>query len=650
LLVEPTRQRFRPDINGLRAWAIGLVVLYHFDVGPLRGGFVGVDVFFVISGYLMTDILLREGTPSLGRFYARRARRVLPPLAAMSVVLLVLGAALLSAMEFETLAVEVATSLMGVSNFLFREQSGYFDVASREKWLLHSWSLSVEMQFYLAFPLLLRLIDRGRPWRLITLISVFSLVASLAVSPVQPATAFFLLPTRAWEFLVGALVRTMPRTRVNARRLPVAEYIGLALILTSAITFSAEVSWPSGWAAIPVLGAALVLSEWNSPTALTANPFAQWLGTRSYSVYLWHWPVAVALGFVPLPAHLPTKWLGIALSLVLGALSYALVERREWHIGARLGRAAWFVGLPGMALLVAFLIVRHDGFPGRMPPGVDDAAAEARNRHAPGILCRDNIQQPGRTCTAGSGRTGVVVIGDSHAESILGAVARAAHRATAGIEAWSYPSCFTLFDAEVVPGIFRSGARCREFNEWVRARLKELPANVPVLLVSRSSAYVHGNSEPSQRGESRPAIHFGHLHGSLTPQFEREYIHAYIETVCEMAERRPVFLLRPVAEMPVDVPRAVARSLAMRIERYPMVSATEYSARNRLVLAAQDAAATKCGAIILESRDVLCPTGSCQSTLHRRPLYYDDDHLSQFGSLLLVPLLGKIFDAHAHAK
>ena len=205
---------FRPDINGLRTWAVLAVVLYHFKVPGFGGGFVGVDVFFVISGFLMTSIIVRgleRDRFSVISFYMARARRILPALLVLCAVLLALGWFLLLPPDYKMLGTHSVTAVSFWSNLRFWQEAGYFDTSSHEKWLLHTWSLSVEWQFYLVLPLLLWGMWRIKPGRaaqigLTSVVLVTSLLACIWLTPADPTQAFFGLHTRAWEMLAGGLL------------------------------------------------------------------------------------------------------------------------------------------------------------------------------------------------------------------------------------------------------------------------------------------------------------------------------------------------------------------------------------------------------------------------------------------------------------
>ena len=251
--MRPDAADFRADINGLRAIAVLAVVLFHFGVAGFSGGFVGVDVFFVISGYLMTRIILAplaEQRFSVLRFYLARARRIFPALAVLGALMLAYGWFQLSPVDYKTLTKHAGASLLFISNHTYWKESGYFDVDAHEKWLLHTWSLSVEWQFYLLYPLLIvavhRLIRRpggvaGALWA----VFLASLAWSAWLAFANPSKAFFLLPTRAWEMLAGGLIflhQNACNRLTQGRRW--IELAGLAAILAASMGFSRDSTWP----------------------------------------------------------------------------------------------------------------------------------------------------------------------------------------------------------------------------------------------------------------------------------------------------------------------------------------------------------------------------------------------------------------------
>lgn len=393
------RHTRRADIQGLRALAVILVVAFHAGL-PLSGGYVGVDVFFVISGFVITGMLSAErdqaGTISLRTFYSRRIRRILPALAVTVTVVAVLAVFLLSPMgpQQQTANTGAAASVF-VANFqLYANPAGYFDSIEVRNALLHTWSLSVEEQFYLVFPALLsgawltatrfrsRRQARGIVSAVLCAAGLLSLFLSLKMSGSQVAAgstsaarfAFYSSPTRAWEFLAGALVAlAVPALeRISRPTAMAASTLGLVAIILSAVRFDAATPFPGTAALLPVLGTCLVIvggtASTRGVTALLGVGPAVRIGDLSYSWYLWHWPFIVFAAAVWPLSGTPVAVIAVGLSLVPATLSYAFVERRFRFRVDLTGRrvvplAALCVGVPlvlCLALVPASRLVQSD--------------------------------------------------------------------------------------------------------------------------------------------------------------------------------------------------------------------------------------------------------------------------------------------------
>lgn len=647
---------FRADINGLRAWAVVIVVFYHFGVPGFEGGFVGVDVFFAISGFLMTGIVVRgleAGRFSLVSFYIARARRIVPALGFLCAVLLMLGWFVLLPLDYKMLGTHAVTAMTFWSNLRFTQEAGYFDAASHDKWLLHTWSLSVEWQFYLVLPLLLMAVWRWHPRRRSLLAAVLaigfgSFLASMWLTQTDSSQAFFGLHTRAWEMLVGGalflaqshgLQATMQRG--GARW---AEVLGFVLIAFAVFGFDTATSWPGWRAALPVVGAALIIWARCSTSVLTGFALTQWLGDRSYSLYLWHWPVVVALTYLGLQADPIFVLLGLVASVLLGAGSYHWVEawgrRRTAAKDASPWRSLITYTLDILLLCApAVAVWRLDGVPGRSDPMAEAAAAQAKNTNPNGEKCVTPSGPDIRTCHHGGPEVKLILLGDSHSNAVASAVEAALPAPGAGFVQMTYAACPMVRNAQPTPGTFthrRRDYRCSAAVGSAIARLQtELPG-VPLLIVTRASLALLGFNEEST--SQPPEFYVGEPVQHPSTASIRSFQTAYAQTVCEFAKSRSVYLLRPIPEMGFNVPQRASRQLAAGVRAEIRLPLQDYMIRNELAWKMQDMAHSLCGAKIVDETPLLCPGGACMGTQNLLPLYADDDHLSESGNRLLIPL------------
>ncbi len=305
------------------------VVLYHFGVPCVSGGFVGVDVFFVISGFLMTGIVLeRVDHKGVLDFYIARFLRIVPALLVVVLTLMAFGMLALSTNEYELLSRNAIASLFFYSNNYYAIHSSYFDPSSELNFLLHTWSLSAEWQFYILYPLLVILIKKSRLPVELALSAIFTISLTVTLMRVTGTREdiFYLLPTRAWEMLAGGLVY------MASVRYKIPEWIkhcdgyGIALIVVAATILHSNGYWPSYSTFAPVLGASMVILSNDQNSIFTSNRVAQWAGKISYSVYLWHWPVVVAMRYYQIDFSAINIFIGVVSSFALGDLSYRIIE------------------------------------------------------------------------------------------------------------------------------------------------------------------------------------------------------------------------------------------------------------------------------------------------------------------------------------
>ncbi|OAT26793.1 O-antigen acetylase [Buttiauxella ferragutiae ATCC 51602] len=651
-----TPKAFRHDVNGLRAWSVLAVVFYHFGIPGFGGGFVGVDVFFVISGFLMTAIIingLELGKFSLWAFYLARARRIIPALIVLCVVLLIIGWLWLPTADYRVLAANAVTALTFVSNLKFWREAGYFDIASHENWLLHTWSLSLEWQFYILLPLGCILIWRwfGRRGVKFALIAagVLSLALSFYASPRLPGSAFYLLPTRAWEMLAGSLVWWLTRQHSMPQQLArVLEFIGFILMALSVTLFDSSRPWPGVYAMVPVMGAMLVLIANRQQSIFTSNIIARQIGASSYSIYLWHWPLVVALTYASKQYHPGWIVAGIILSVLLGKASLLLVENPARKVLASVspGKQNWVLGAAVMCAVLLAVAARYQQLENRINPAIEMAMTPKLNNAS---RMQDCLLTPGEgsespKCSYGEGELTAIVLGDSHAGMVASVIADVAPGSVIEMD---YASCPTVLDFKRREDI---NDDCKTFNDKAIQLLNHEYKNKLVFIANRSSLALLGQNE-KDAFFNIPMGYFDTPNDRPNPNLNKQFTAQLIKTMCAIENSQRVFLVRPIPEMAMDVPNTMARALMFgNPARDISISLKEYQQRQKVIWDAQDVAAMQCGVKILDPLPYLCHSGRCWGNQGGQPLYSDDNHLSEFGSQLLIPMFRQAFEPEEYTE
>jgi peptidoglycan/LPS O-acetylase OafA/YrhL len=647
---ERASLRYRADVDGLRAIAVVPVVLYHYGIAGFSGGFVGVDVFFVISGFLITSLIfaeMREGTFTIAGFYERRARRILPALFATIAVSALVALLLLFPRDLMRFGESATAAALSVSNFDFWSQAGYFDTGAETKPLLHTWSLGVEEQFYLLFPAVLYLLHtKSRRTLLIfvAVLAVVSLAGSIWAVRDAPSAAFYLLPFRTWELMFGAILALaefpVPQSMV-IRDLLAA--IGLAMIGRAVLLYTADTPFPGVAALLPCGGTALVLyacsREGIVQRVLSLRPIV-FIGLISYSLYLWHWPLYVFARYVrvgPLPL-----WESVALiiaSVVLAVLSWRFVERpfrANRHLFTRKGVfvlsgvvAAAFLAFSGASFAGA-------GFPMRFPADVQRIVAEAGDAEPQRHGCFNRAPQQvaaGDFCTfgdRGATRLGVLLWGDSHADAILPAV-------DGGAVSWHRPlyfigrgRCPPLLHIELTD---EPTTRCARLNDEA-LRVAMRPDITTVILAARWAYYDQGTGVGPDANEARHLIDLSAA-GQGEDQHARfaRMLAATVNTLLNAGKE--VVLVGDVPEVAEPVPETLARIKLYDAQADIRPTRAAFEARQHFVEAAM---AGLPRVTILKPGDILCRGGRCAIERDGLPLYADHHHLSVFGAEQFVPM------------
>ncbi|MDB5981796.1 MAG: putative acyltransferase, putative rane protein [Pseudomonas sp.] len=644
----------RRDIDGLRALAVIPVVLFHYGFNGFSGGFVGVDVFFVISGYLITSIICREieaGRFSFYDFWARRARRIIPVLSVVMAAALVVGWLLLPPNDYAHLGRAIRYQAMFISNILFMRQDGYFDPASELKPLLHTWSLAVEEQYYVIFPLLMVLITRFlRHWRW-ALFALLLLSFGLNIWAItrEPDAAFFLLPMRAWELLCGAMLAVTPLSQRALSQRALRPWVyqavslaGLLAVVTAMCSFDKNTLFP-GWAALlPVLGATAMI--WANGQSLTwvgrllSTRGMVGVGLISYSLYLWHWPVYVyanAASIDGIQRFEAVLW--VAVSVGLAYLSWRFVEtpfREKRLLPGR--KPVLITGALSMLVLAMAGQAVHwaDGMPDRLS-GQAMRYASARDWHEGQMDCLMNPKSPDLNTVCHFGGTADAspkqfVWGDSHAAALMPAVRADADRYGTPVSLASLSGCPPILGIGIRP-------QCQDFNQQTLALVSKEKVS-DVVLVARWSLYLYGEEDGNKtyslyRSDSRADVE----------QHIADDVRMMVGRLRETGAR--VWLFK---EVPLQRHGIIGRlsSLAMIGRSASDVGRplAEHQQRQQFIdaLFAQLSAADP-QVRVLDPASTLCAEGLCRAEISGASLYMDENHLSDLGGEHMGSLLAPVF-------
>jgi peptidoglycan/LPS O-acetylase OafA/YrhL len=654
----------RRDIDGLRAVAVLPVILFHAGLPAFAGGYLGVDIFFVISGFLITGILVRDleaGRFSIARFYERRARRILPALAVVLLACIPFGLAWLSPNELRSLAESFTAAALSVSNFVFWQQLDYFGPDAERLPLLHTWSLGIEEQFYILFPPLLYALWRLR--RRTTLAALAALlVASLAAAAwaagAMPSAGFFLLPFRAWELLLGGLVAILASKTTR----PPGGRAGLGLGLVLAAMAGVPLGILPGLLPIVLAcaGTALLLActaPGSATYRLLASPVPVGIGLISYSAYLWHQPLLafarIRFGALDVPTVLA---LGAA-ALLLAWPTWAFVETPFRRPGGGGSRRPLTVAAAAIVALAAVGLggILSNGVASRTSPAVQAIMASVTDVNPWRATCKTDLDAANPThpvdgCLIEGERPAVAFYGDSHADFIQGGLFPAAE--ADGFRFYSV----TRSACPPVPGLTRTGGAastdCDAFVRDVEAYVERDGFDVVVLGARWIAGVAEEGFDNGEGGiEGKPGDFLTPIGARPGNAAERraQVIAAYVAAAQGLLDAGlRVVLVYPVPEAGWNVPEELARRREGAGE--PVTLSTDYAAyleRQAPILAAFDTIESP---RLYRARpaEVLCDSvlpGRCLNSLGDRPLYFDDDHLNDFGAGLIAPVIVAAIEA-----
>ena len=668
--------KYRAEIDGLRALAVLPVIFFHAGFSLFSGGFVGVDVFFVISGYLITSIILAEqekGTFSIAHFYERRARRILPALFLVIITCLPFAYVWMLPEDFISFGKSIVAVQLFASNFFYFFESGYFEGASELKPLLHTWSLAVEEQFYLIFPAFIAFtwwVGRKKIIFIIGLVAMLSLLLSQfgglysftsgtldeARLFAVPSYAFFLDPTRAWEHLIGVLAafylqsNGQPKLSYNW----VLALLGLLLVAIATVVFDKNTPFPSVFALVPTIGTLLIILYATSDNLVgkfLSLPLIVGVGLISYSSYLWHQPIFV---FARLrSADQLETWLLLTLSLfalLLGYLSWRYVEK-PFRNKSNFSRGQIFtysiagsVVLVGVGLVAAYSNIAYSRF--------DDKTLEVieSNSHLQsagwGKCSSDSNASFTSDCALGANvAPTIALLGDSHAEALAFEIGLRLKDENLSVQN------LTFFACPPVPNIIIKETydlRCPKYNDRVWEYLKHSQQIETVIIHASWLAYFEGtlfdNGEGGvEHGQNRTAITIDNDNWVESDEARKalvgEYIKNSVQVLLDQGKR--VIFVYPSPEIGWDVPNMIIKSSLFRWEDREDISISYDSflrrSKDTYYALSQIPDHANLSRVLLS--ETLCNKvmeGRCSATMNGRPLYFDDNHLSNLGSKLAV--------------
>lgn len=631
--------RYRPEIDGLRAVAVIPVIFFHAGFSLFSGGFIGVDVFFVISGYLITTIILADlerGRFSIIDFYERRARRILPALFLVMAVSLPFAWFWMVPQDIKGFSDSLVAVSTFVSNILFWRTSDYFDTAAELKPMLHTWSLAVEEQYYVIFPIFLLLAWRfGRRWILAIMLVVASISLAMAqwLHATNISAAFYLLPTRGWELLIGAFVAFYLSRQVLAEpgRL-VREFacaIGFAMLLYAIFVFDKQTPFPSFYTLVPTLGAAFLILFANADTligrVLTSKAFVG-IGLISYSAYLWHQPLFAFARHHRLEQPSPVIYGGLVLStLALAYLSWKYVEA-PCRNRQRISRNQIFTfAVVGSALFISLGLLGHlsNGFEQQKTTDEIRAVLTTAKSSPKRQECHTdgaNYRKPADACEYHTGALKWATFGDSHTVELAYALADELQPRGIKLKHFSFSGCPPTF------GRFLAGANryCSEWTQEAATFIAENPSIETVVVSYRINASLFGEHETV----------YPMLPKSVGNQQREESWKSYVQVIRYFVESgKRVIVVLQAPELPRPMNFMTLRATA------PMVSIAGVTAewwvkRNSFVRSRLGELPPE--VTVIDPALIFCDGTNCLAGGDGTAYYFDDDHLSVEGARLVA--------------
>lgn len=668
-VIGPAHIKYRSDIDGLRALAVLSVVGFHAFPNWIRGGFVGVDIFFVISGFLISSIILiglSSGRFSITDFYARRIRRIFPALILIFIACFIFGWFALLADEYKQLGKHIAAGAVFISNFTLWSESGYFDNVAATKPLLHLWSLGIEEQFYVVWPFMLYAAYKYRLNAMLVLLVVGVISFGLNVITVgSNATATFFSPaTRFWELVIGSVLAyvTVAHSRsLHDKETPqhqysaISSYLGLrpkrlgsktlqnvesiagfAMIVAAVFMLNSELAFPGWWGLLPTIGACLLISAgpaaWIN-RAVLSNSVLVWFGLISFPLYLWHWPILSFMHIIESAAPSPgIRAAAVLVSIILAWLTYMLIEKP-----LRFGR---YGGVKVVMLLLLMTVTGFIGYNAYTRDGLAFRLADfERNLKLVNDVretnagCQASVSVDSRYCLIAdaSSLPTVALIGDSHSNRLFAPLATRYKAMGENLLQLGEGGCLPFWNTET--GVVGNPADCAKRVEPQLNFVLQSPNIKTVILTYRGALYVEGADPLS--GQKYFVRNVGNVEATDNRNIYEEALKLTLKKFME-AGKNIIFVI-DAPEFPYDPKSCVdlKRPVSLHLAENPSckLSIDSVSRRTARYIEATLSGARSVGAIkIVNLQDALCKDGGCSALQNGTLLYRDADHLNPYGA------------------
>lgn len=646
---------YRRDIEGLRGLAVLSVLFFHYNLFKFNGGFVGVDIFFVLSGYLITLIIVNgKSSFSYLSFYESRIRRLLPAFYFMLIIVICMALRLFFPGDLQNAGASIVSSSVFLSNaWFFKSTGGYFDIPSTKLPLLHTWSLSIEEQYYLLYPVFIMLLHKFYSKENILKILIFLTLISLIISQMTLSRShnfsFYLIPSRGWELLLGGVFALAffhkPLSTFTTVFFPWVGFIGITIAI---MNYSENTAFPGYNALLPCVGTAFILlgsSERSVINSLLSHHVMRFFGRISYSLYLWHWPVFVfAQYYLTRNLDNAEKWTCIFISVTIAFFSYKYIEQ---PFRKTISSRNAIISLGGVFLcifVIGLSFYLSKGFPQRMNSDILQVlATETKNINPLRDKCHslpvESLKQR-QFCSVGALKMNAhkfSVIGDSHVDALIPGIDAEAKKAGLSGIMLSYAECMPLIGIHQIQGTHP----CEDFmNESYKIVLSN-PDIKTVFLIALWGRYAYGTKVDTLQTYLYKDSKTKQLSLDENKQvFER----GFARTVNLLLKNgKQVVVVAAIPEQNMDIPKMLALSLYLNKASMPPLSLKQYVKRQEFVNGVFKKWESQGKIKVIHPEEILCKEGQCSMTAFNIPLYYDSHHLSKTGAMYIKSIYHPIF-------